>query len=70
MEKITHVVLKGSTRPVRPGAKLTGAAGPNEWIQLTIKLRRKKDLPVVNGRPATIITRRILKPIMERILPI
>lgn len=56
MEK-QHVILGGSTRQVRPGAKVLGAAGPEEWIELTIKVRRKKPLPDITGRPATILTR-------------
>jgi kumamolisin len=56
MEK-QHVKLPGSARQVRPGAKLLGVAGPDEWIELTIKLRRKKELPVITGRPSTILTR-------------
>jgi kumamolisin len=56
MEK-QHVILEGSTRQIRPGATLLGAAGPEEWIDLTIKLRRKKELPDITGRPSTILTR-------------
>ena len=41
----THAVLAGSMRAARPGAKVLGVADPDEWIELTIKLRRKKALP-------------------------
>lgn len=43
----THALLRGSTRAVRPGAKVLGVADPDEWIELTIKVRRKKALPEV-----------------------
>lgn len=45
----SHVPLAGSTRAVRPGAKILGVADPNEWIELTIKVRRKQPLPEVSG---------------------
>src|SRR6185503_500619 len=54
MNNKTHVVLKGSARQVRPGAKVLGTAGPDEWIEVTLKLRRKKPLPDLSGRPARI----------------
>jgi len=34
-------------RAVRPGASVLGVADPSEWIELTIKIRRKKPLPEV-----------------------
>ena len=34
-------------RAMRPGAKVLGVADPDEWIELTIKIRRKKALPEV-----------------------
>ena len=40
-----HVVLAGSARAMRPGAKVLGVADQDEWIELTIKVRRKKALP-------------------------
>jgi len=43
----THALLEGSTRAMRPGAKVLGVADPDEWIELTIKVRRKKALPEV-----------------------
>jgi kumamolisin len=45
----SHVLLPGSTRAVRPGASLLGVADPNEWIELTIKVRRKQPLPEIGG---------------------
>jgi kumamolisin len=41
----THALLAGSTRAMRPGAKVLGVADPDEWIEVTIKVRRKKALP-------------------------
>jgi kumamolisin len=40
-----------------PGARALGVAGPEEWIEVTIKLRRKQALPEINGRPARRMTR-------------
>ena len=57
MNNLSHVILQGSSRQVRPGAKLSGAAGPDEWIEITLKIRRKKPLPEVTGRPQQILTR-------------
>jgi len=41
----SHVLLAGSRREMRPGAQVLGVADPDEWLELTIKLRRKKALP-------------------------
>lgn len=57
MKSSSHVVLPGSERRVLPGAKSLGVAGPEEWIEVTVKLRRKKPLPEISGRPATRMTR-------------
>jgi kumamolisin len=57
MKNLSHVVLQGSSRQVRPGAKVLGVAGPDEWIEVTVKLRRKQPLPEPTGRPATFLTR-------------
>ena len=46
----SHVLLAGSTRAMRPGAKVLGVADPDEWIEITIKVRRKKVLPEVGVR--------------------
>jgi kumamolisin len=40
-----HVLLEGSWRELRPGAQVLGVADADEWLELTIKLRRKKGLP-------------------------
>lgn len=57
MKSSSHVVLPGSERVVLPGAKALGVAGPEEWIEVTVKLRRKKPLPEISGRPAARMTR-------------
>src|SRR5579863_6046073 len=41
----SHVLLQGSRREMRPGAQVLGVADPDEWLELTIKLKRKKPLP-------------------------
>jgi kumamolisin len=46
----SHVLLSGSTRAMRPGAKVLGVADPDEWIEVTIKVRRKKALPQPGGK--------------------
>ena len=42
-----YVVLPGSSRAMRPGAQVLGVADPDEWIEVTIKVRRKKALPEI-----------------------
>lgn len=46
---------------MRPGARVLGAADPSEWIEVTIKVRRKKPLPEVAARLATPLTRQQLQ---------
>ncbi|GGB16957.1 kumamolisin [Puia dinghuensis] len=38
---------------MRPGAQVLGVADPDEWLELTIKLRRKKPLPEPGAAGAT-----------------
>lgn len=52
----THVVVQGSDRAPLPGAVATGPANANAIIEVTLKLRRKKALPAVTGRPQATIT--------------
>jgi len=52
----THVVVPGSDRVPMPGARALGAANQEEWVEVTIKLRRKADLPALDGRPKTPMT--------------
>ena len=53
----SYVVVPGSLREVMPGARALGAADVNEWIELTIKLRRRKPLPEPTGLPGKVLTR-------------
>ena len=53
----SHVVLPGSYRPVSPGAHAVGVANPDAWVEVTVKLRRKAELPDVTDRPAKPMTR-------------
>jgi kumamolisin len=53
----THNVVAGSKRTVLAGAKLLGPANANTQIEVTLKLRRMKELPELTGRPATSLTR-------------
>ena len=50
-------MLPGSARQVRPGAKVLGSAGADEWIEITLKLRRKQSLPEPTVNPARRLTR-------------
>jgi kumamolisin len=52
-----YVVLPGSQRAVLPGAHVLGAADADEWIEVTLKLRRKKPLPEPTGLPGKVLTR-------------
>jgi kumamolisin len=53
----SYVVLPGSQRAVLPGAHVLGAADADEWIELTIKIRRRKPLPEPAGLPGKVMTR-------------
>jgi kumamolisin len=53
----SYVPVPGSAREVRPGARVLGVADSDEWIELTIKIRRKKPLPEPKGFPVKAITR-------------
>ena len=57
MKKTAQVVLSGSQRTLLPGSRVIGLAGSEEWIEVTVKLRRKRSLPELTGRPATTLTR-------------
>jgi kumamolisin len=53
----THAAIVGSERAVLPGAIATGRANPNAMIEVSLKLRRKKELPALKGRPAAALSR-------------
>jgi kumamolisin len=40
-----------------PGAKVIGPTDPQEVIEVSVKLRGKKELPDISGRPPTPLTR-------------
>ena len=58
---LKHVILPGSNRMLRPGARVLGAAGPEEWIEIIVKIRRRKPLPDITGRPSERLTREQLE---------
>ena len=51
------VPVPGSTRQPMPGARAMGAANPDATLELTLKLRRKKNLPELTTRPKKAMTR-------------
>lgn len=53
----THRVVPGSKRTVLAGAHLLGRANANTTMEVTLKLRRAKELPELNGRPEKPMTR-------------
>jgi len=53
----THQVVAGSRRTALPGAKVLGRANAHSKIEVTLKLRRMKELPELKGRPAKVMTR-------------
>ena len=40
-----HTILSGSHRYHRSGVEILGRADPHEWVEVTIKVRRKAALP-------------------------
>lgn len=56
----THTPIAGSERKPLPGAVSTGHANAHTVITVSLKLRRKKPLPVLTGRPAVPLTRQQL----------
>ena len=53
----THEVVSGSKRTVLPGARVLGRANAHTKIDVTLKLRRMKELPELKGRPSKVMTR-------------
>jgi len=56
MTDATHVPLDGSLRRPLPGFRAATAAAPSESVELTLKLRRRKELPEVGAGAANTIT--------------
>lgn len=52
-----YVVLAGGARRALPGARALSRVNPHAMIEVTLKLRRKRKLPELNGRPPKIISR-------------
>jgi kumamolisin len=48
----THVVLEGSERTRLSGAEAHGPEDAQQWLDVTVKLRRKAPLPDIEGRPS------------------
>ncbi|HTV88744.1 MAG TPA: S53 family peptidase [Stellaceae bacterium] len=57
MAVTTHAAVQGSDRKAQPGARALGPSNPNSTIEVLVKLRRKKELPDLTGRPAKAMTR-------------
>jgi len=57
LDASAYAAIADSQRVALPGAVATGAANTNQVIEVTIKLRRKKELPELTGRPAKVMTR-------------
>src|ERR1700693_3013794 len=53
----THAAVPGSNRVALPGARALGPTNPHTTIEVLLKLRRKKELPELAGRPSTTMTR-------------
>ena len=52
----THVILKGTKRTQRAGAKVLGRTDAHEWCEITLKLRRKKPLPEPSLKGKAVLT--------------
>ena len=53
----THEVVSGSRRTMLPGARVLGRANAHSKMEVTLKLRRMKELPELKGRPSKVMTR-------------
>ena len=53
----THTEIRGSNRIPLPGAHAVGAAHAEEWVEVTLKLKRKKPLPSLDDRPREFMKR-------------
>ena len=53
----THVAVTGSKRVSLPGARALGRANPHTTIEVSLKLRRKNELPDLTGRPSATLSR-------------
>jgi kumamolisin len=53
----THAAVDGSERVPMAGAHAMGRVNPHATIEVTLKLRRKQELPELNDRPKQVMTR-------------
>jgi kumamolisin len=53
----THTAVKGSKRVPLPGARALGRANPHTTIEVSLKLRRKNEIPDLTGRPTATMSR-------------
>jgi len=62
MKNVTskYSVVEGSDRTALPGAQAVGLVNPNVVIEVLLKLRRKKQLPALDSRPAKFMSRESL----------
>lgn len=56
MTTASHIVLPGSQRSLLAGSHIIGKVDPDQWIEVTLKLRRKAPLPALTERPKTPLT--------------
>ena len=52
-----YAVVAGSRRVAMSGARATGPCNAHTTLEVTLKLRRKAELPALDGRPAKAMTR-------------
>ncbi|MGC1382544.1 MAG: S53 family peptidase [Candidatus Acidiferrales bacterium] len=57
MKQRAYTPVEGSTRKALPGARAVGRTNPEQTLNVTIKLRRKKSLPELISRPKKALTR-------------
>lgn len=57
----THLPIPGSERKPLPGAVALGRVNAHATIEVSVKIRRKKALPELTGRPKTVMTRAQLR---------
>jgi kumamolisin len=57
MNQQMHVTVPGSRRVVLPGARAMGPANANAVLDVLVKLRRKKEIPDLPGRPERMLSR-------------
>jgi kumamolisin len=56
----THTIVPGSSRTALAGARVLGRANTHAIVDVTLKIRRQKKLPELNGRPKELMSRKTL----------